>query len=248
MMIDLKHERISLKIVDRLLKHKGRKERAEAGAGKKFTPFIVMVGPSASGKDYIARFLGKAGYTKAYSYTTRPRRESEKGHPTHIHISEADMLGLRMDNYLAAYTKFNGYEYGTAKQDLLETDIAILDPNGVANLEWPEGYERPLLMLHVNAPETVRVARMIARGDGIEKAEERAAYDRSIFPDTMFSLFSDFGTDYARKGGLRCLLGVVSSDPVVDPGYDPLVNLHDNLFCIVETLDELMTNAGYFLA
>ena len=52
---------------------------------------LVLVGESASGKDYIKQTLiEEYGFKSMITYTSRPIREGEKQHSTYHFISEED--------------------------------------------------------------------------------------------------------------------------------------------------------------
>lgn len=92
----------------------------------------LIVGRTASGKDSLTRRVAKKYNLKILSsYTTRPKRPGETNE--HIFISDKDVYKYQHD--IIAYTRIGPYEYFSTKQQLLESDFYIIDPNGVEYLK-----------------------------------------------------------------------------------------------------------------
>ena len=90
----------------------------------------LIVGRSGVGKDYIANMLKDLyGMIILKSYTTRPKRVKDEN--THIFINKEDS-----NKYTdkVAKTVINGYEYFSTKQQVQNSDIYIIDPNGLYEL------------------------------------------------------------------------------------------------------------------
>ena len=92
----------------------------------------LIVGRTASGKDSLTRAVAeKYGLKILSSYATRPKRPGETNE--HIFISPEDVYKYQHD--IIAYTKIGTYEYFSTKQQLLESDFYIIDPNGIEYLQ-----------------------------------------------------------------------------------------------------------------
>lgn len=92
----------------------------------------LIVGRTASGKDSLTRTIAeKYGLKILSSYATRPKRPGETNE--HIFITPEDVV--KYQNDIVAYTKIGDYEYFSTKQQLLECDFYIIDPNGVEYLK-----------------------------------------------------------------------------------------------------------------
>lgn len=93
---------------------------------------FLIVGRSASGKDYLRHILEKEyGWSFVLSTTTRPRRFPEED--THIFVSP-DVASTIPITDQAAWTTINGYEYYCTKQQINEANAYIIDPNGIQTL------------------------------------------------------------------------------------------------------------------
>ena len=92
----------------------------------------LIVGRTASGKDSLTRAVAQKYNLKILSsYATRPKRPGETNE--HVFISPEDVARYQDD--IVAYTKIGDYEYFSTKQQLLESDFYIIDPNGVKYMQ-----------------------------------------------------------------------------------------------------------------
>lgn len=90
----------------------------------------LIIGRSGVGKDYIAKLLHDMYNMKILlSYTTRPKRFENEN--THIFIDKSDVINYKDK---IASTVINGYEYFSTKTQLDNSDIYIIDPNGLNEL------------------------------------------------------------------------------------------------------------------
>ena len=125
-------------------------------------PLFLFCGRSASGKTTVANMLTEQyGYSQVESYTTRqPRFNGESGH-IFVNKDEFDSLGE-----LAAYTNYNGNDYGTTFEQLKASDIYVVDVPGIESLlENLKDSDRPICILYFKTSAYNRIQRMINRGD-----------------------------------------------------------------------------------
>lgn len=136
-------------------------------------PLFLFVGKSASGKTTIADLLQqKYGYKQVYSYTTRkPRYNGEIGH-IFVTKEEFDNLGE-----LAAYTLYNGNEYGTTFQQLEKCDIYVIDVPGIETLLQKDKITRPIVIIYFDTTVHTRINRMLERHDSDMQIVSRLLQD-----------------------------------------------------------------------
>ena len=141
---------------------------------------LILVGHSASGKTEIANEL-KRDYEmkKIITYTTRPIRINEVNGIDYHFVSEEEFLKLKEQDFFVETTIFNGYYYGSSKNDVKDDAVVILDPIGLANFK--NSKLDNLIAIFLNCDEEIRYKRMISRGDDPQKAKERLIHDREKF-------------------------------------------------------------------
>ena len=102
---------------------------------------FLFIGRTASGKSSIAKEVcRRLGLKQVKSYTTRPKREGEtEENSAHYFVTKDDfefiMSDSQVNNGIAAYTEINGYEYCTTIDILDDSDIYVIDPDGVEYLK-----------------------------------------------------------------------------------------------------------------
>ena len=98
---------------------------------------FIILGKTASGKDKTVNELtSRYNFNKIITYTTRPMRKSEKQNITYHFISEDDFKQKIDDNFFAEWktynTEFGVWYYGTALEDLENTDLMFYNNENVA--------------------------------------------------------------------------------------------------------------------
>lgn len=140
-------------------------------------PLILLVGKSGSGKTTIAEILEKDYHLKSLrSYTTRlPRYEMEDGHT----FIDRDTYFKLIDKI--ATTHFDGNFYCATKEQCDNSDVYVVDPDGVDTFTVNYDGDRIPLIIYINTNWLIRLFRMIKRGDSFNKAIERIRHDRKKF-------------------------------------------------------------------
>lgn len=90
----------------------------------------LIVGRTASGKNYFANLLTNKGLRRAISYTTRPKRDHEQDTDYHF----VSPMRAKLIKPKLALTKINNYDYFITENELKGKDIFIIDPEGVIDL------------------------------------------------------------------------------------------------------------------
>lgn len=142
---------------------------------------ICLVGASGSGKTTIAEAVQRDEVKVLPSYTTRPMRSPDE--TGHIFVDNFDEIR----DELAAYTVFNGYEYGATHEQVDAHQIYVIDPSGVEYMQKTRPRDS-FVVVWIHASEDARFSRM-EKERGREKAKERIEHDREMYANIV-------GADY----------------------------------------------------
>ena len=152
----------------------------------------LIMGRTASGKDYFANLLEQRGLVGVKSHTTRPPRSSEED--THVFVSpnEADKLTDRV-----AYTKIGDYEYFATPQDVEGKDFYVIDPAGLTSLadNMPD---KAFRIIYVQASRDERKRHFVARQSCSKEEAEKLFEERDAAETKQFDEFEANETPESR--------------------------------------------------
>jgi len=152
------------------------------------TKKILLTGMSCSGKDSLTTLLEHDEYKILKSYTTRPRRQNEGD--THIFITK-DKVDQYKDDMIA-YTRIGDYQYFATKQQLIDSDIYTIDPEGVKYLK-SKVKDIDFIVVYINVSEEERKDRALhIRKDNIEEIEKRFKAEKKQFDEFKFNAEFDY--------------------------------------------------------
>lgn len=140
---------------------------------------IILVGRAASGKDYIRKKLEDRGFKYAVSYTTRPPRAGEVDGKDYIFISEEVAQKMIQNDEFYEYVEFNGWLYGTSREQFETDDVFIMTPTGLSHVD--EVSRKQSFVIFIDIAEDVRRQRMLARDMPGDSVERRLEADRLDF-------------------------------------------------------------------
>lgn len=141
---------------------------------------IILVGESASGKSTIEKELvSKFGYKNIVSYTTRSPREGEKDGIDYHYISKEEFLKLKNSGFFAETGEYNGWLYGTAKEDCSDDKVLVATPHGLRQLK--KNSELNIVSFYIKVPRRDRLIKILQRGDDIEESYRRSLSDVGQF-------------------------------------------------------------------
>jgi len=141
---------------------------------------IVLIGESASGKSTIEKELVKNGLSKIVSCTTRPMRDGEIDGTDYHFISKVKFLSdLHEHNVFAEYTIYNGWYYGIARKDCLDSSVVVVEPHGYRQLKQIKDLH--IKSFYIKVPERERLKRMVDRGDNLLEVFRRIFSDQGLF-------------------------------------------------------------------
>lgn len=141
-------------------------------------PIVLIVGESGSGKSTICQYLSdNYGLKELKSYTTRPKRGNFD--TSHTFISQEEFNYICQD--AVAYTKFDDFEYCATKGQVDNSDLYVIDMNGVKTLMDIYGGERMPYVVYIKTDGLDRLENMIRRGDSLSNAVRRIEHDKKAF-------------------------------------------------------------------
>ena len=165
---------------------------------------LILAGRTASGKDTIAaELLGKHGYYKAVTTTTRPPRPYEVNGVHYHFLEERDFLNrVELGEFIEH--EFNkGNYYGCTLVELLnapddKATVIILDPAGAMNLrEFLADKDINCKVLYVN--ESIETCLERVKGRDADAAEIQRSIDSITGKEMGWS--ADFKYDFVTKRG-----------------------------------------------
>lgn len=142
---------------------------------------IILVGPTASGKNFIKEKFGEKGFKLDVSYTTRPIREGEKDNLDYHFIFRERFEEMILLERFYEWIQYGDNYYGTGLKEWEECDVFIMETDGINKIK-PEDRKNSLVIF-INTPIGTRIKRMKERGWNNEKIYERVLIDQKKFKD-----------------------------------------------------------------
>lgn len=140
---------------------------------------IVLVGRGGSGKDYLRKRMIARGLTPSISYTSRPPREGEQEGVDYFYRSTI-FFESNKDKFYELIV-FNGWYYGTLREQFDNDDVFIMTPSGVNHIK-PED-RNSCFIIYLNPPKEIIRERLEARNGMKDSVDRRMAADDADFLD-----------------------------------------------------------------
>lgn len=157
---------------------------------------FLIVGETASGKDSVVKRLEADGLGKAVvSFATRPMREGEENGREHWFVSQTEFNKI-MEGSVLAYTKIaqpngEGYEYCATLETLGDSNIYVIDPNGVSYMKkaFPN---LKTCVIYIYASLEERLQRAQSRSDFDTAFRKRVEAEAEQFADFRYNKAYDY--------------------------------------------------------
>lgn len=145
---------------------------------------IALVGKTCTGKNTILSELINLGYESIVTFCTRPKRDGERNGFDYNFISDSDFETLKAQNYFAETTEYRVatddiWKYGTARKDLTDNKVIIVNPEGLKNLKADKSLD--ILTILLLADVGTLWNRLRKRGDAAAEATRRLDADKRDF-------------------------------------------------------------------
>jgi guanylate kinase len=143
---------------------------------------LILVGPAASGKNFLRSKLEKRGFKFDVSYTTRPMRPGEQDGIDYKYITNEVFAFMTQLGSFYEHVIHNGYGYGTGLKEWETSDCFIMETDGIKHID-PKSRKKTFI-IYLNPSIKVRKDRMKnERGWTDEEIGERIKADRKKFKD-----------------------------------------------------------------
>jgi len=141
---------------------------------------VILVGKGGSGKDHARKVLEDIGFRYCVSHTTRPPRIGEIEGKDYYYISRDSAA----HHYIAKdlfyeYVIFNGWVYGTSREEFEIADLFIMTPSGISKIK-PEDRKESFI-IYFDIDMDVRKERLSGRRDADDVTRRLAADDLDFY-------------------------------------------------------------------
>jgi len=138
----------------------------------------VLVGKAASGKDYFRKVLENRGFKYAVSYTTRPPRAGEAEGKDYFFLEKEEFEKMIENGEFYEHVTFNGWYYGTTREQFFNEDIFIMTPHGISKIQSED--RENTFIIYLDMPYEEREKRLMLRSDA-DTVERRLVADEKDF-------------------------------------------------------------------
>ena len=132
---------------------------------------LAICGPSASGKDFMARKIMEKCAAEnipchqIVSCTTRPPRPGEVNGKDYHFLSQEEFYDLVEKGLMLEYTEFRGWHYGTPKNEVKPSilNVGVFNPIGISNMTKTYHKDIRIRVIELRASFMTRMKRSISR-------------------------------------------------------------------------------------
>lgn len=143
---------------------------------------FLFIGRSASGKTAISKAVcERMGLKRLISYSTKPQGKKSNEDYDHIYMRDEDVCRYKDD--MAAYTEVDGFKYFSTFEQLEDSDVYVIDPNGLDDLKIKCGDKYDLVEIYIRTPQKIAEQRAKLRGDNLKSFKQRWVSENQQFTD-----------------------------------------------------------------
>ena len=159
---------------------------------------IILVGPSAAGKDFIRNKFREKGFRVDISYTSRPLRDTEIDGIDYHFIGDEFPYRISQNDFYE-YIKHGEYWYGTGMREWNNSEVFIMETEGLKHISAEE--RKNSLVIFINTPQHIRIKRMKQRGWDNNKMRDRIMID-----ENKFQGFTDFDIEICSMNHMSTIV------------------------------------------
>lgn len=145
---------------------------------------MILLGRSGTGKTTVRNYLIKLGFYPVITYTTRPLRKNEIDGVDYNFINKENFIKKEQEGFFVETTKYRisvGEEwyYGTAKEDLKDDRVLILNPEGFKTFK--KNKDINFISFYITTTSENQKIRLSKRGDDPGEIIRRLEADEEDF-------------------------------------------------------------------
>ena len=177
---------VYLRLIDFLLSKQSSSINDKIDTLSRKTIYCI-VGESGSGKDSLVKYTlekYKLPLKLLVSYTDRPKRPNETNGVEHWFVGSSDFTDIKNNDEVVAYTRIgeNGYRYMATRDNLEDSDIYLIDPEGLKRFKANYGHKYDIVTIYIDCPYKERYNRAVSkRGDSPCKFAKRYNDEQNMF-------------------------------------------------------------------
>lgn len=179
---------------------------------------IIILGKTACGKSTIEKELVNSHqYKRVISYTTRSPRPNEADGVDYHFISEVDFMDKLNNGFFAENTKYDTvdgvWRYGAAIEDVDDTKVCVLNPDGLKQLKANEDLN--IMSIYIDVDEESIREKLNIRGDKKAEYERRLESDKVDFygiEDNVDFIINNYRYMKSPRELVREILNILNED------------------------------------
>ena len=143
---------------------------------------IEILGKEGSGKTTLSNELERRyGYKRIITYTTRPKKNDEMQEVDYRFIDKKTFFMLKHKGFFGETSEYNGWYYGSAKEDYKKNTVLIVTPNGSRQIDKAVNMGN-IKKVYLDVPDKILFSRLLNRNDmSIEEAYKKYLYDKGMY-------------------------------------------------------------------
>jgi guanylate kinase len=178
---------------------------------------FIIVGRSGTGKSSLVRDFNRhnPNYAKTIiTTTTRPMREGEVNGANYHFVIKEDFEKMIREDKLVEYVEYQGYYYGTTKDefDISRTNIVVVEPVGLEKIREFFKDTFRIFVVKLDAPDAIILERMLRRNQPVEDIVKRYKDDKVRFENIYYDVL--INTDINRNEELDLFENLVSENSI----------------------------------
>lgn len=121
------------------------------------------------------------GLKRLISYSTKPQGKKSDEDYDHIYVRDEDLH--RYEDDMAAYTEIDDFKYFSTFEQIENSDVYVIDPNGLDKLKIKCGNKYDFVEIYIRTPQKIAEQRAKMRGDKLKEFKQRWVSENKEFTE-----------------------------------------------------------------